>query len=313
MKAIITTKYGKPKSMCLSSIAQPKISASEILVKIHACSVNPVDWKIRSGKLKIKTGPKPPKILGSDFAGEIIEVGKKISQYKKDQKVWGKVDSFKGGAYAEFIKVKPQNITHMPTNLSFQQAASIPNTGLTAYQALINKANIKKDMKVLINGASGGVGIMALQIAKAQGCHVTAVCSGKNTELVKSLGADVVIDYTKESIFKRGYYHIFFDCVSNQSLFKARKIIIKGGTYIRTTPSLETTLGFIPLKLLLGKSSKHIMVQPNHHDLKQLKILVESKKLVPIIDQTLPLEQVHQAHQLSESGRVAGKIVMTMI
>jgi len=201
----------------------------------------------------------------------------------------------------------------MPTNLSFQQAASIPNTGLTAYQALINKANIKKDMKVLINGASGGVGIMALQIAKAQGCHVTAVCSGKNTELVKSLGADVVIDYTKESIFKRGYYHIFFDCVSNQSLFKARKIIIKGGTYIRTTPSLETTLGFIPLKLLLGKSSKHIMVQPNHHDLKQLKILVESKKLVPIIDQTLPLEQVHQAHQLSESGRVAGKIVMTMI
>lgn len=313
MKAILTNKYGRPESMHLSSIPQPQISADEILVKIHACSVNPVDWKIRSGKLIIKTGLKPPKILGSDFAGEIIEIGEKINLYEIGQKVWGKVDSFKGGAYAEFIKVKPMNITTIPTNLTEQQAASIPNTGLTAYQALFNKAQLKKGMKVLINGASGGVGIMAIQIAKAYDCHVTAVCSSKNSELVKSLGADIILDYTRDNILQaNNSYNVFFDCVANKSLLKVHKTLIKGGTYIRTTPSPETTLGFIPLKLLLGKSSKHIMVQPSHNDLNALKKLVENKKLTPIIEKIFPLEEASQAHQQSETGRVVGKIVMTV-
>ncbi|MBL4773030.1 MAG: NAD(P)-dependent alcohol dehydrogenase [Alcanivoracaceae bacterium] len=311
MKAIITKKYGNESVLQLLDIPKPKISANEILVKIKACSVNPVDWKIRSGKIIIKTGPKPPKVLGSDFAGVIDKVGKNIKAFKMDESVWGKVDSFKGGAYATFIKVKPENITIIPKDISYTQAASIPNVGLTAYQSLINQAHLKKGQRVLINGASGGVGIMAVQIAKSYGCHVTAVCSSKNSGLVKKLGADVTIDYTCEDVLQgNDCYHVFFDCVANQSLLKVNKTLKKGGTYVRTTPSFESIFLFPILKILLNKSSKHIMVKPDHENLLALKRMIETIKLIPVIEKTFSFDNVSQAHILSESGHVVGKIVL---
>jgi len=312
MKAITTQGYGDVSTLQLDNIDKPTISENEILVKISAFSVNPVDWKIRSGKLKIKTGAKPPLVLGSDFAGEVIERGKNISEFSINDKVWGKVDSFKGGAYAEYIKVKPNNITKIPNSLDYVQTASIPNVGLTAYQALFKQAKLKEQSRVLINGASGGVGIMAVQIAKAYDCHVTAVCSAKNSAFVKTLGADVVLDYNKQDILKdNDSYHVFFDSVANQSLLKVKHTLKKGGAYVRTAPNLETLLLSPILKLFTGKSSKHIMVQPNSSDLLELKTLIESKKLVPVVEKTFAFEDIAQAHTLSESGRVVGKIVIT--
>ncbi len=311
MKAITCNRYGSEKVLTLSNVRKPKINKGEILVKINAASVNPVDWKIRSGQIIAKTGIKPPKVLGSDFSGVVTEIGGKVTEYVVGDIVWGKVDSFKGGSYAEYIKVTTQNISDIPQGLSNEEAASIPNVGLTAYQALVNKAGMKSGDHVLVNGASGGVGLMAVQIAKAMNCTVTAVCSAKNSGLVKSLRADHVIDYAKEDITAhKNIYNIFFDSVANQSLFKVRNTLQADGVYVRTTPSLETLL-FGPLYTLLGlKKAEHIMVKPSHENLMYLKKLIELKQLVPVIDTVYNIEDAYEAHKKSATGRVVGKLVL---
>jgi len=311
MKAITCSRYGSEGVLQLSKVGVPKITASELLVKVYSASVNPVDWKIRSGQIIAKTGFRPPKILGSDFAGTIAEVGNNITNYKVGDKVWGKVDSFKGGSYAEYIKVTGQNISHIPQGIKNEEAASIPNVGLTAYQALINKAGLRKGDHVLVNGASGGVGLMAVQIAKAMGCTVTGVCSGKNAELVKKLGADYVVDYTSENITPhKNTYDVFFDSVANLSLLKVISTLQAGGVYVRTTPSLESLLLGPVLGLFRLKRVEHIMVKPSHEDLVYLKKLVETKQLVATIDSTYEMKDIAEAHKKSKTGRVVGKLVL---
>ncbi len=312
MKAITCSWYGSVNVLKETEVAKPVLKDGELLIKIKSFSVNPVDWKIRRGKVIAKTGLRPPKILGSDFSGVVDKIAAHVSTYQVGDKVWGKVDSFKGGAYAQYIKVKPNNISKMPDNLNFKQAAAIPNVALTAYQALVNKAQIKSGDKVLVNGASGGVGILALQLAKAFGCEVTAVCSKNNIPLVKQLGADHVLDYNKDNILaKRSYYHIFFDCVSTYSLLKVKSCLEAKGVYVRTTPSLETAL-YGPISEELGfKKAEHIMVMPNHLNLMILKELVENHQLKAIIHKEFSVEQVAEAQLLSEAGRVVGKLVLS--
>jgi NADPH:quinone reductase-like Zn-dependent oxidoreductase len=311
MKAITCSWYGSENALKASNVTIPKIGPKELLIKVNAFSVNPVDWKIRSGKIIAKTGFKPPKILGSDFAGVVVELGREISDYKVGEKVWGKVDSFKGGAYAEYIKVSLQNISCMPVGLSDEEAASIPNVALTAYQALVIKAGLKRQDRVLINGASGGVGLMAVQIAKAMDCIVTAVCSAKNVEVVKKMGANHVLDYAQEDICQsKSTYNVFFDCVANKSLLKVRKILKPSGSYVRTTPSLETAL-FGPICKLFGlRKAEHIMVKPSHEHLIYLKALIESNKLKPVIETEYSYQNIAQAHAKSATGRVVGKLVV---
>ena len=312
MKAITCNHYGSSKVLKVAELSAPKPTAQQVLVTVKAASVNPVDWKIRSGSLIIKTGIKPPKILGSDFAGVIAAIGSQVNDYTVGDEVWGKFDSFKGGSYAQMVVADTQNISLKPIHLDFIQAAAVPNVGLTAYQAMVKKAALNTGQSVLVNGASGGVGLMAVQIAKAMDCHVTAVCSAKNTGLVKSLGADVVLDYQHDDILAaKQAYDVFFDCVANQSFIKVSPTLKAAGTHIKTTPDLLSAFGSL-LKPFKIKRPDHIMVKPNHKDLLQLKTWVDSQQLKPIVQQVFPLAEVAQAHQLSETGRVVGKLILDM-
>ena len=312
MKAITCNHYGSSAVLKVAELSTPKPTAQQVLVKVKAASVNPVDWKIRSGKLKIKTGIKPPEILGSDFSGVITAIGSQVNDYTVGDEVWGKFDSFKGGSYAQRVVADADNISLKPEHLDFFQAAAVPNVGLTAYQAMVKKCALKTGQYVMINGASGGVGLMAVQIAKAMDCHVTAVCSAKNTRLVQSLCADVVLYYQHDDILAaKQAYDVFFDCVANQSFFKVKATLKAGGIHIKTTPDLISAFGIL-LKPFKIKRPDHIMVKPCHNDLLQLKTWVDSQQLKPIVQQVFSMVNVSQAHQLSETGRVVGKLVLDM-
>jgi NADPH:quinone reductase-like Zn-dependent oxidoreductase len=314
VKAIITSKYGSVEVLQPQDVARPIIADNEILVQVHACSVNPIDWKVRRGDFKILTGRKPPRILGEDYAGIVAEVGSKITRYQPGDAVWGFVETFKRGTYAEFVKVKAEEIGPKPENLSFEETACLPLVGLTAYQALIQGGRLKKGDHILINGASGGVGLAGVQIAKALGCKVTGVCSTNNLPIVRKMGADEVIDYAKQDVLKcEGRYDIFFDVVANQSFSRVQRTLKPGGIYVRTLPSFESLILGPLLNLIRAKKVRVLDCKASAKDLAILRDLVENGNLVPIIEKVYPLEQVRAAHTRSETGRVVGKLVLKVV
>lgn len=314
MKAIVTITYGSVEVLEYQEVEKPVIKDDEILVQVHACSVNPVDWKIRRGDAKWLTGRTPPIILGGDYAGVVVEVGEQVKGYKTGDDVWGMVHAFKGGTYAEFVKVKKEEICLKPKNLSFEEASSIPLVGLTAYQSLVYNGRLKKGDHILVNGCSGGVGLAGLQIAKALGCKVTGICSTNNLQLAQKAGADYVIDYTKEDVLKsKVMYDIFFDAVAKKSFSQAKIILKEGGIYVTTLPSFQS-LVFSPLiNMVSTRKIKTIFVKPSTKDLAILKELVENGKLVPVVEKVYPLDRVREAHTRSETGRVVGKLVLKVV
>jgi NADPH:quinone reductase-like Zn-dependent oxidoreductase len=314
VKAIITSQYGGVEVLHPQDVARPIIADDEILVQVHACSVNPIDWKVRRGDLKMLTGRKAPRILGGDYAGIVAEVGSLVSQYQPGDAVWGFVETFKRGTYAELARVKVEEIGPKPQNLSFEEATCLPLVGLTAYQALVYAGKLKKDDHVLVNGASGGVGLAGVQIAKALGARVTGVCSTNNLSLVRKMGADEVIDHTKQDVLKcRGCYDIFFDVVANRSFAQAQTTLKPEGIYIRTLPSFESMILGPLLNVFRAKKIRAMDCKASAKNLAILKDLVENGKLVPVIEKVYPLEQVRAAHARSETGRVVGKLVLKVV
>lgn len=314
MKAIITDNYGGAEVLKLQKVEKPVIKDNEILVQVHACSVNPIDWKIRRGDFKILTGRKPPRILGGDYAGIVTEVGSRVTRYRSGDAVWGVVETFKRGTYADFVKVKAEEIGPKPENLSFEEAASLPLVGLTAYQALVYSGRLKQGDHILVNGASGGVGLAAIQIAKVLGCTVTGVCSANNLSLARKMGADEVIDYTKQNVLNcAGRYDIFFDVVANKSFAQAKGTLKAGGVYVRTLPSFESMIVGPLLNLFRARKVKVMDCKASAKDLTILKEMVENGKLVPRIEKVYPLDQVREAHTRSETGRVVGKLVLKVV
>jgi len=209
------------------------------------------------------------------------------------------------------VKVKKDQICLKPENLNFEEAASLPLVSLTAYQSLVGIGKIKQNDQVMVNGCSSGVGIAAIQMAHALGAKVTGVCSGRNQELAIQFGADEVIDYTKDEVAKSPEaYDIFFDVVANLSFSKTKKTLKPGGVYITTLPSFETMVLAPLMNKFRSKTATKIMVSPNANDLRAIKEMVESEKLIPLIEKTLPIENIREAHTLSESGRVVGKLVL---
>lgn len=313
MKAIVTKWYGGEDRLVLKEVPTPTFNKNEILIRICAASINPIDWKIRSGKMAFMTGLAPPKILGADFAGVVEGVGDTVSEYNVGDRVWGKVNSFKGGTYAQFISVKPNDISLMPSNLNFEEAAALPNVGLTAYQGLVGIGHITAGMRVLINGGSGGVGSAAVQLAKALDSDVTAVCSQKNTPLAKELGASRVVDYQTEKLTRDiGLFDIIFDSVATLSFPSVAGLLKPNGKYISTVPSPVDLFLNPVFQMLQKKSAVSFLVKPNHEHLLVLKELVESGKLKPVIEQTFPLDQAAQAHSKSQGGHVIGKLVLSV-
>ncbi len=314
MKAIVTTRYGSAEVLELQEVNKPVIKDDEILIQVYAFSVNPVDCKVRKGDMKIITGRKPPRVLGADYAGVVSEIGEQITNYKVGDAIFGIVNAFKGGTYAEFVKVKEQGICLKPENLSFEEAASLPVVALTAYQSLIHEGQLKQGDHVMINGCSGGVGITGVQIAKTLGCYVTGVCSAKNAELVKKMGVDKVIDYNKENILKeKETYDIFFDAVANKSFFNVKKTLKPNGIYVTTLPTFQAMVLAPFINVISPKKFKKIMVDSStksSKDLIVLKEMADSGKLVPVIDKIYPIEKIQEAQISSETGRVVGKIVV---
>jgi len=312
MKAVFYNRYGSPKVLEIGELEQPKINEDEVLVQAYASSVNPVDWKIRKGDMKIFTGKKFPKGVGADIAGKISALGKNVTEFKIDDEVYGKLGGFKGSAYAEYVVSKPEDLAPKPTNLDYNESASVPLAALIAYQALVNHGELTKGSRVLINGCSGGVGHLGVQIAKALGAEVTGVCSTKNVKLSKKLGADKVIDYTKENVtVNKEKYDIFFDAVANQSYGKIKPILNKNGRYVTTLPSVGVILNSVT-GLLSSKKAKMINAKSNPQDLQQITKWIEDGKVKPVIDKVYSLEDVREAHRHSETGRVVGKLVISI-
>ncbi len=313
MKAVIINRYGSADVLQYAEVETPQIKTDQLLVLVHATSVNPVDWKIRSGLLKLLTGNRFPMILGFDLSGEVVEVGNSVTQFQKGDLVYAQLDSLTGGAYAEYAAVSEQAACLKPNNMSYEQAAAVPLAALTALQALRDCGQIQQGQHVLINGGSGGVGTNAIQIAKALESNVTAVCSTKNVELVKSLGADSVIDYTQKDFTKDGAkYNIIFDVVGNKSFFGCQKSLKPNGVYITTQPFPDRFVQSFLTLLLPGKKTKVVLVKSRGKDLAYLKELIEAGKIQSIIDRTYPLSEVAAAHAQGEQGHAVGKIVMTV-
>jgi NADPH:quinone reductase-like Zn-dependent oxidoreductase len=313
MKAAIINHYGTPEVLQIKEVEKPQIEPDQMLVKVHASSVNPIDWKIRKGLLKNRSGDKFPMLLGYDLSGEVIEVGDRIYEFHPGDLIYARLDQSTGGAYAEYAAVSKRVAAAKPNNMTHEEAATVPLAGMTALQALQNEGNIQAGHKVLINGASGGVGIFAVQIAKAFKTEVTAVCSGSNVEMVQSLGADRVIDYKQQDFTEDNVkYDIVFDVVGNRKPSECKSVLTPDGVYITTQPTPEDKLDEWKQKLMPNQKAEVIMLQSNSQDLVYLTREIEAGKIKTVIDRTYPLSEIADAHAYSETEHASGKIAIAI-
>ena len=312
MKAFTKNKYGSPKILRLEEVEFPKPKDGHLIVKVFANSANPADWHILRGKpffARFTFGLFKPKekILGADFAGIVEQIGKNVSQFKVGDKVFG--ESLTGGAFAEYACVAENICAKIPDGIKFSEMACLPIAGLTALQALITHGQLKKGETVLINGASGGVGHFAVKIAKEYGANVTAVCSNKNVDFVKSLGADNVIVYDKENIHQhKGKYNLIVDTNGNLN-FQDYERMGQRGVMVGFT-----TMGHMISVLLKKVFSKFPLIQftaeANKKDLEILASLIKENKIKVHIDKTFPYKQIPDAISYIEAMRTRGKVAM---
>jgi NADPH:quinone reductase-like Zn-dependent oxidoreductase len=323
MKAIVYRCYGPPTVLKFEDIPKPIPADDRVLVKVHAASVNPLDWHYMQGKpyiMRPEAGfGKPASIhMGADFAGTVEAVGKNVTRFKTGDEVFGDRD----GAFAEYVSVSEKGAMALkPSNMTMEQAAAVPIAGITALQALRDRGKIQPGQKVLINGASGGVGTFAVQIAKVYGAEVTGVCSGRNAAMVSSIGADHVIDYTKED-FTRGTarYDLIIDNVGNHSLSEYRHVLNSNGALIVVGgPSENSWLGPVTtlvkayfLSPFVSQKMTFMLARANKEDLDVLRDLMQSGKVTPVIDKRYPLSETAAAIAYLEQGHAKGKVIISM-
>jgi NADPH:quinone reductase-like Zn-dependent oxidoreductase len=322
MKAIVYQKYGPPDVLQLKDVTKPVPGDDEVLVRVHAASANPADWHVMRGDpffIRLALGPLKPKhpILGADIAGRVEAVGKDVRQFQPGDEVFGNVSQSGFGAFAEYASVPEKALSPKPARLTFEQAAAVPLAALTALQGLRDKGRIRAGHKVLINGASGGVGTFAVQIAKAFGAEVTGVCSARNVELVRSIGADRVIDYTRDEVTRRPErYDLILDTAAFRSPWEYRRLLNPHGIYVLVGGSTARMfqMGFLmPLARMTGnRRIELVMSKPNQKDLLVLKDLIEAGKLTPVIDRSYQLAEVPEAIRYLEEGHARGKVLITV-
>ncbi len=322
MKAIVYTEYGPPDVLQFKEVEKPTPKEGEILVKIHAASVNTLDLAMRGPFLaRIITGgllkPKDPR-LGADIAGRVEAVGTNVTQFQPGDEVFG---AYEGG-FAEYVSVPENRVALKPANSSFEEAAAAPVAALTALQGLRDKGQIQPGQKVLIHGASGGVGTFAAQIAKAFGAEVTAVCSTQKVDLVRSIGADHVIDYTQEDFTRNGQrYDLILAVNGYHPIFAYRRALRPTGRYVLVGGSKAHVLQALLQALLLGpvisRTGRQKMgfmgiAKINQKDLVYMKELLEAGKVVPVIERRYPLRETAEALRYLEEGHARGKVVITV-
>lgn len=320
MKAIVYNEYGAPEVLQITEVDKPIPKNNEVLVKIMATTVTTADTIMRRGEtllsrivLGVKRPMKKYRILGIEFSGEIESVGKKVKEFKPGDKVYA-FRGFGTGCYAEYKCIKESNsISLMPENMSFLEAASVVDGATTALFFLKQKAKIKKGQKVLINGASGSIGVFAIQLAKYFGAEVTGVCSSRNLGLVKELGADHVIDYTKTDFTKTGEtYDIIFDTVSKSSYAKCKNSLNYGGKYIVTDMTFMRVMISLLTKLQKKRKLIFAMSVNKKEALKYIKSLIEKGFLKTFVDRKYDLSEISQAHRYVEQGHKRGNVAIVM-
>ncbi|MEG4446174.1 NAD(P)-dependent alcohol dehydrogenase [Microcoleus sp. AT9_B5] len=313
MKAVAFDRYGSAEELQCRELSKPIAKSNELLVRVRASSVNPVDWKIRQGHLQLLTGHNFPRIVGSDISGVVVEVGREVTKFQPGDEVYTFLNPINGGAGAEYAAVPESDAAIKPKNITHAEAAAVPIAGLTALQALRDLGQLQAGNKVLINGASGGVGTFAVQIAKAMNAEVTGVCSAKNRELVKSLGANFVLDYAEIDFTRQTEkYDIILDAVGTRTFAECEKVLQPEGVYISTLPTLDNLAPIVTSWFVSGKKAKLIVANANTSDLGALRELIESDKVEPIVDRTYSLQEVAAAHAYSETGRAIGKIAIVI-
>lgn len=326
MRAAIYTSYGPPDVVQITDVQKPVPKDDEVLIKVRAASVNPLDWRLMKGKpviLRLFFGLRKPRLgrPGVDVAGEIEAVGTNVTQFKPGDEVFGACR----GAFAEYVCTAASKVAKKPDNVTFEQAASVNVAGLTALQGLRDKGKIRPGSKVLINGAAGGVGTFAVQIAKSFGAHVTGVCSTRNVDMVRSIGADEVIDYTQHDfttsdLTSNQRYDLILDCVGNHSFSACRRVLNPNGRFVGVgAPHDVSMLALLApmikdLLLSVFGSQKAVMfiAKSSQDDLTLLGQLIATGKLKPVIDRSYSLNDAADAVRHVEEGHARGKVVITL-
>jgi len=322
MKAIVYCDYGAPDVLKLEDTEKPAAGDDQVLVRVHAASVNPADWHSMRGTpvvMRLDAGLRRPKVirLGVDFAGTIESVGRNVKRFRPGDEVFGG----RTGAFAQYLTVREDRaVVPKPSNVTFEEAAAVPIAAITALQAVRDHAKVEPGQKVLINGASGGVGTFAVQIAKSYGAEVTGVCSTKNAEMVRSIGADRVVDYTKEDFTKSPQrYDAILDAVGNRSLSEFRSVLNPKGRYVMIGGPSGRFLDPLPRMLFAWIFSRFVsqhmgsfLADLNAKDLAVLGDLLQSGKLKPVIDKRYDLRQASEAIRYLEAGHARGKVVIAI-
>jgi len=333
MKAAILERYGKNSSVRIGEMPEPELRDDEVLVQVHAAGVNPLDAKIKSGEFKLILPYRVPFILGHDVAGMVVRVGPRVRQFKAGDEVYSRPDDFRIGAFAEFIAIKETSLALKPKTLTMEEAASIPLVGLTAWQALVEKANLKQGQKVFIQAGSGGVGTFAIQLAKHLGAFVATTASTANVDWVKSLGADIVIDYKKDDFEKLLHgYDVVLNSQDGETLAKSLSVLKPGGKLISISgppdPAFGEAIGapwFVKsiMRLLsfgIRRKAKRsnvsfsfLFMKADGNQLREITTLIDSGAIRPVMDRVFPFELTQEAMEYIETGRAKGKVVVKIL
>lgn len=331
MKAFQVRRYGKKEKLVLAEVPEPTVKDNEVLVQIHSTAINLLDSLIRNGDFKIFLPYKPPFTNGHDMAGVITKVGANVSKFKVGDEVYARPSDFHIGTFAEFIAISENDLATKPKNISMEEAASIPLVGLTSWQALVEITNVKKGQKVFIQAGSGGVGTFAIQLAKYLGAFVATTTSSANTNLVKSLGADLIIDYKTEDFSKilKDYDVVLHSNRDNKILNKSLQILKPGGTLVSLTgpPTkdfakkiglgrhFQFIMNLLSMSVIrkakkLNVNFEFLFMKADGNQLSEITTLIEAGTIRPVIDKIIPFEQTNEALSYVETGRTKGKVVL---
>ena len=332
MKAVVMEKYGTEEVIQIHDIPRPKITDNEILIEVHAAGVNPLDNKIREGKMKPLLNYKLPLVLGADIAGIVVETGSKVSKFKKGDEVYACLSTSKMGGFAQYVAVSEKDVALKPKNLTFEEASSIPLVGLTSYQALHDVAKLSSGQKILIKAGSGGIGTFAIQLAKAMGAYVATTASATNAAWVQELGADQVIDYKTQKFEKiLNAYDVIFHTVDGEPTEQGINILKSGGHILSIVGPpdrkfakkaglnilFQALLGLLGRKMnalakKIGATYTFVFVQPSGIQLGQITEWIEEGKIRPVIDKVFSLHDARRALAYVNQGRTKGKVVIRM-
>jgi NADPH:quinone reductase-like Zn-dependent oxidoreductase len=311
MRAAVTETFGGIDRLVVRDLPQPAPGPGEVLVRVMAAAMNPLDCKLREGKLRLIFRVKPPFVLGFDLAGEVEAVGPGVTRLRPGDAVFGTMS--RPGAHAEHAVGAEELLVPKPSRLSFEEAAAIPAAAMSALQVLRDDARLREGQRLLLNGAGGGIGTFAIQIARVRGARVTAVASARKQDLLRELGADECLDYAREDFARReGAFDVVVDLVPNRSFPECRRALAPGGTYVTTLPGPGPFLwrALTALPLFGGRRCRALMLVPKRRDLEEIVRLVEEGKLRCVVADVFPLDAIREAHVRMQSGHACGKIVV---